>query len=240
MDPSRDHQYSDLPQVVPVTDHFPERVHPLSATLTGDTKTDQQPNYSKKAPGSGKRICGLAARTFWIVSAIAAVVLVAAAVGGGVAAGLALRSNNNNNNNKGSVSTAASKASASSKHTVKPTTSEPAFVTSTKVVGPTKTLFRDCPSSNDTLYSVSLDSKAYVFRKYCGTVIIGNGDDVVNRPVTSLNACINLCAGYNSKNATKIAAGTSEVWCVFLSRSLWHFLCLSFHLPSEPEFMASR
>lgn len=238
MDPFRDHQYSDLPQVVPVTDQFPERVHPLSATLTGDTKTDQQPDYSNKAPGSGKRICGLAARTFWIVSAIAAVVLVAAAVGGGVAGALALRSNNNNN--KSSISTTAPKASASSKHTVKPTTSEPSSVTSTKVVGPTKTLFRDCPSSNDTLYSVSLDSKDYVFRKYCGTVIIGNGDDVVNKPVTSLNACINLCAGYNSNNATKIAAGTSEVWCVFLSRSLRHLLSLCFPLPSESEFMASR
>ncbi|KAK9778231.1 hypothetical protein SCAR479_05201 [Seiridium cardinale] len=78
--------------------------------------------------------------------------------------------------------------------------------TTTEIVGPNKTLYRDCPSSNDTLYSPP-DANDQQFRKLCNNRYLGSTHNVVNKASASLNDCIGLCAQYNVKNMTEIKSG---------------------------------
>ncbi|KAF3770461.1 hypothetical protein M406DRAFT_66868 [Cryphonectria parasitica EP155] len=208
-----DHHYSDSPQVVPdtgqrlqvVTDpnQFPEPVY----------ASQPFPRYDKAPPAvasrptplpAKKRICRLAPRTFYIVLGVSLAMIIGAAVGGGV--GAALTSQKSNESSTGDSSSSSASSSSFSSPPTK-TSTKPVSVTTTDVVGPTSTLYRDCPSSNNTLYSVTFGSEEYVFRKFCNTNLLGNADDMVNKPVTDLNACIDLCAEYNNMNATEIAQG---------------------------------
>lgn len=175
-------------------------------------------------------ICGLRKRTFWILLGVALVV-VAAAVGGGVGGALASRSSNdattsssgsNSNSNSNDASTSQSSAQSTSNSPTPTTstsssTSSTQVVTTTTLIGPTNspqpTLLRDCPSSNNTLYTVTYGSKSYQFRKLCNDAYLNvNG---VTAPVqgvfSTLDECIDKCAIYNRNNATGIAAGTDPL-----------------------------
>lgn len=94
-----------------------------------------------------------------------------------------------------------------------PTMEPKISVTATTIVGPTSTIVRDCPSSNDTLYDVTLGNTKMSFRKECGISIVGTGvnQNAVVKVVSSLDECIDLCAAYNINNRTRIAAGTDKV-----------------------------
>ena len=183
-----------------------------------------------------KRICGFAVSTFWILLVVGAIVVIGAAVGGGVGGSLASKSSKNSSSlssiavqsGSGTTTPAASSFSstavqsgsgtttpAASSHSTGPITSSPTStpaVTTTKLPGPTTTLLRDCPSSNNTLYSVDIGS-VMTFRKICNLSYQNslNGFAVVNSPTTSLDDCVNLCAAYNVQNQTEIAAGESDV-----------------------------
>lgn len=179
-------------------------------------------------PGAGpkKRICGLASRLFWILFAVTAVIIVGAAVGVGVGVGLSISNRSQsaqsssesaaststtNPTSLGVVSTSVS-ASASASDTPTTTTAESTSVTTTDVVGPSSTLFRDCPSSDKTLHDVTLGNDTYVFRKFCSTVLVATGDNVISTPMADLNSCINQCAKYNYNSASEIDSGESAVW----------------------------
>lgn len=103
-----------------------------------------------------------------------------------------------------------SSSDAASSTTPTPTTQEPpTLTTSTEVVGPTQTLYRDCPSSNNTIYN-GAGSSLYQFRKICARSFKQPPVNVINQAVGSLNDCIDLCAAYNISNKTEIAAGKSS------------------------------
>ncbi|KAH7366585.1 hypothetical protein BKA66DRAFT_470538 [Pyrenochaeta sp. MPI-SDFR-AT-0127] len=156
-------------------------------------------------------ICGLRKRTFWIV-VIVAIVVVAAAVGGGVGGALSSRNSSNSSNNTPQASQSGAQLSSSTTPT--PTSAEPTTsVTATQLIGPTATILRDCPSSNNTIYSATFGSSTMQFRKACEISFLNaNGiENVIGRPVNSLNDCINLCAAYNINNRTQIASGSSRL-----------------------------
>ncbi|KAF1915940.1 hypothetical protein BDU57DRAFT_210898 [Ampelomyces quisqualis] len=165
------------------------------------------------------KICGLRRRTAWI-ALIVATVVVLAAVGGGVGAALASRnSNDTSTSNANKVDAPASEPPAvssiwTSAPTPTPTATESSTtITTTSIVGPSSTLFRDCPSSNDTLYDVVTGETKMTFRKECSISFVNaNGiQSNFGKPVNSLNDCIDLCAAYNISNKTQIAAGTNRI-----------------------------
>lgn len=183
-----------------------------------------------------RRICGLTPMLFYVLLAVGVVVIVGAGVGGSVGGVLASHSSSNNSKSisgSGSTTKAASSASTTTP-TATTSSNQVASVTTTEVVGPTATLYRDCPSSNDTLYSVSFGSDEYIYRKYCSMSLVDDAKTVVNQPTTDLDSyvsllfslhifllythiylnvphsCINLCAVYNLQNATEIADGDSQ------------------------------
>lgn len=75
---------------------------------------------------------------------------------------------------------------------------------------PTQTLYRDCPSSNDTIYD-ALSSPTFQFRKTCNGAYKWVKEAVVNKPVASLNDCVDLCASHNKNSAADINAGNASL-----------------------------
>ncbi|OBT43101.1 hypothetical protein VE00_05535 [Pseudogymnoascus sp. WSF 3629] len=103
-----------------------------------------------------------------------------------------------------------SKSTLSSTTTPSPTSTTPSLTT-TEIRGPSATLLSDCPSSNNTLYSVDIGS-VMSFRKICGLSYPNDlGSTVVNVATKSLNDCINLCAAYNVQIRADIKAGKAAV-----------------------------
>jgi len=175
-------------------------------------------NYGGNVPPPGsKRICGLASRTFWMVAGVIGIVVVAAAVGGGVGGALASKSTQNAASTSSTQSAGsaqgASTSSSSAPSSPSSSTSTVALSTSTITGGsPEYTLLSDCPSSNNTLYTVNVGQEMS-FRKICGKAYLNaiNGGDVVNLRTLSLDDCIVECATYNFQNKTAIAAGQNNV-----------------------------
>jgi hypothetical protein len=167
-----------------------------------------------------RTICGLQRRTFWIV-AIVAIIVVAAAAGGGIGGALATKSSSKSNdaNDAGAGAGAARQSpppetSISTSIAPTPTSAQSSTtITTTSIVGPTSTIYRDCPSSNGSLYDVTLGDTKMSFRKACEiSYLNSNGiDNAYGKPVKSLNECIDLCAAFNINNKTQIAAGTSRI-----------------------------
>jgi hypothetical protein len=176
--------------------------------------TPPYPDHGYSSKVHKNRICGLKARRFWILfSIITAVVVIGAAVGGGIGGSMAARSQkskdssstttgqpSNDTVTSASSSSASSSSASNTNNTATPTSSKPIAVTTTEVIGPSQTLYRDCPSSNGTLYDVTLGPRVYSFRKLCNTVLIAIGNNVVTTPTNDLNTCINRCAEYNFQN----------------------------------------
>lgn len=163
-----------------------------------------------------RTICGIRKRTFWIVLIVAIIVIVAA-VGGGVGGALANRSSSTSQASSQSQSPAPSGAKstapASLSTTPTPTSSETtASLSTSTIAGPTSTILRDCPSSNDTLYTTNFGSSKMQFRKACEISFTGapGQKDSLATPVASLDECINLCAAYNIQNRTEIENRTGR------------------------------
>jgi hypothetical protein len=153
------------------------------------------------------QVCGLSRKTFWILVAAAAVVIItAAALGGGLGVGL---SQNKNTTASPQQTSTLSTSSTSTTYASASTTSSNANLVVTAQVGTVGgtlvTLYRDCPSTNDSLYSIQYNSTTYEFRKLCNMKFINTVQSVnrVDQPASSLNDCINLCAAWNENNVTK-------------------------------------
>ncbi|KAM0425758.1 hypothetical protein ACHAPT_009007 [Fusarium lateritium] len=196
---SRD--YSDL-QVVP------DRSYPEVVQFDKDPANKiiaEQPQATPR-----RRICGLPPKWFWI-ALIAVVLITGAVVGGAVGGTQANKSSNDTPSDSASTepdqATTGSDKSTSEASKASPTTAS--FSTRT-LIGPTQTLYRDCPSADDTIYE-ALGSSDYKFRKRCNVGITGSPNNVVNIPATSLDDCIDKCASYNEKNKTEIASRQSSI-----------------------------
>jgi hypothetical protein len=208
--------YSDK-QLVPESDYSGLQ-HNKEEVIIGATLADRdtmKEHYEAQAPRK-QRICGIAAKTFWIVLAVLIIVIVAAAVGGGVGAS-ALRKNSNkssaatNSSPQSRTTTSAPSSPSTGPVTSSATTTTSPSVSTTQVVGPSTTLLRDCPSSDNTIYDVTLGTAQKMsFRKKCNASFLSNKVNAVRDQTTDLDDCINLCAAFNIQNKTEIQAGTSD------------------------------
>lgn len=176
-------------------------------------------NGGNAPPPDSKRICGLASRTFWVVAGVIGIVVVAAAVGGGVGGALASKSTHaestTSTSSMQSVGSTQGASASSSSPSSSPSSPTNAVALSTSTItggSPEYTLLSDCPSSNNTLYTVNV-GQDMSFRKVCGGSYLNalNAGDVVNLRTPSLDDCIVECATYNIQNKTAIAAGQSNV-----------------------------
>lgn len=163
-------------------------------------------------PPPHKRILGLRRRWFWLIIGIVSIVIIAGAAAGGAIAATSTRDKSSPSPSATSSAvpnTESSSRIASSTDTPTRTTTTP--ITTTTLIGPTQTLYRDCPSSNDTIYQ-ALDSPSFKFRKTCAGYYVGgtNPDAPVNRPAASLNDCLDMCATYNINNKADIHSGKSK------------------------------
>lgn len=203
-------------------ERLPEEPH-TEERYSGEQHPDEHhPEVGPSESGTGKRVCGLAPRLFWILLSIIAVVMIGAAVGVGVGVSIANRSQSAESSSSSSTSAlsttsdppASTGSSLIMSSTPTPTTTQSTSVTTTSIVGASTTLYRDCPSSDNTLHDITLGEKTYTFRKFCSTVLLTIGDNsLVNQATTDLNTCINKCALYNYQNASEIAAG-DPAWYV--------------------------
>ncbi|KAJ4328959.1 hypothetical protein N0V84_000530 [Fusarium piperis] len=195
---SRD--YSDL-QVVP------DQSYPEVVPQFGKDPTDKIPVEPPQQATPPKRICGLPPKRFWIV--VVAVVLITGAVIGGAVGGTQASKSKSNDDAPSSAATTEADQATTDSTTTSPTSTTVSLSTST-LIGPTQTLYRDCPSSNDTIYE-AIGSSHYKFRKRCNVGFAGSPNNVVNMPATSLDDCIDKCATYNENNKTEIASRESNV-----------------------------
>ena len=227
------HPHSNLEVVAPPANdthkypyYSPEGPIPAYPNATDTNKIAyESATYERPAP---QTICGLRRRTFWILVAVV-IVVVAAAVGGGVGGALASRSSSDSNSNSNSDSNSNSNSDtetaqsstqlSSTALTLTPSTPTPStqVVTATNILGPANspepTLLRDCPSSNNSIYSVTYGSTSYQFRKLCNNAFLNvNGVTAqVGGVVRTLDDCIDRCAIYNRNNATEIQAGRNPI-----------------------------
>lgn len=187
--------------------------------------SDNRPEPAPQHTPSNRRVGGLSNRAFWALIVLAVVIIIAAGVGGGIGGGLS-RQNKVGPTTQEQPSTTTSFASVSTNVSASPsstrgfstttailgTTTSSAQLSLTQEIGPTETLFRDCPSSNDTIYSASFGTTDYEFRKLCGLTIVNSVPDTnaVNQAASSLNDCIDMCAAWNANNAT---AGSGNLIC---------------------------
>jgi hypothetical protein len=199
------------------TDNPPEAV-PSAGTDTNKIAYESA-EYEQAAP---QKICGLRKKTFWILLGVALVVI-AAAVGGGVGGALASRSSSESSKSTNGSNSVSSSTPESTRYlsttppSTTPTPSPTVVISKSTIIGPSTsavpTLYRDCPSSNDTLYSVTYGATSYQYRKLCNnayTNINGVGTSVQG-VFSTLNECIDKCASYNRANATGIRAGTDPL-----------------------------
>ncbi|TVY39382.1 hypothetical protein LSUB1_G004333 [Lachnellula subtilissima] len=196
----------------------------LEVDTTKHNPTESHSNSEKQAYNSAipynRRLCGLAPRNFWIIAVVGTIVMIGAAVGGGVGGSLASKSNSTAESPatvaESSVQplTTSTASIVQSTDSTTPSLTSTVALTTTQITGPSYTLLRDCPSSNNTLYGISLGSTNMNFRKVCGKTYLNtlsSSQNAVNQKSSSLDNCINLCATYNVQNASAIASGQNNV-----------------------------
>ncbi|MCJ1441590.1 MAG: hypothetical protein MMC23_002079 [Stictis urceolatum] len=169
--------------------------------------------YGAPPPSSGqgmssepRRMCGMKRRTFFIVAAIAAIVVIGAVVGGAVGATVNKGSSSSNSNDGIAQTTGSTPSHTSTSpgtNSVGVQTTAPAssttnngITTTTISSSPTQTFVSDCPSSNNTIYSIKQDGNTLNYHKVCAADI-GNDPNKhisIHQTTSSLDECIKLCA----------------------------------------------
>ncbi|KAK4890522.1 hypothetical protein LTR27_010803 [Elasticomyces elasticus] len=148
--------------------------------------------HQKERPNSTRRICGLSLMAFWALIVVVTIVVVGATVGGGVGGSLASKSGSRSHgpdtytsgSNTASTYFATDVPLTSTALNETSTTPTSVMLTTTEVIGPTTTLMRDCPSSNDTIYSTGSSGGPMLFRKFCGVNLFHVGGDDALASVT--------------------------------------------------------
>lgn len=145
-------------------------------------------------------------RQFWYVAAVIVFVIIAVAVGVGVGAGIGLAKKNsrqilarpttNATTSASAVLSASATAAAvlSASASVSATASTAASATSSSATS-TSTSLTDCPAANGTTYKVPGSSTSFL--RLCGIDYSGTGAavDLSHLPATSMDDCMNDCAG---------------------------------------------
>lgn len=192
-------------------------------TLYGASAHDWEAKARMEPPTPKRRTCGVEWTRRNICLLVVGIVLLVGGVAGGVVGGLLLSRANQNASRpaskspigdtpSSSASTSASASAPASVSTLPSSTTaggRATLTTSTEVVGPTQTLYRDCPSSNNTVYR-GAGSDAFQFRVICGASYKQPHANVVNQKAASLRDCVDLCVAYNISNKTAIASGLSS------------------------------
>lgn len=175
-----------------------------------------QPVLSTYPPPTSQQrgICGLRTKTFWIICAVGSVIVVGAIIGGVVGGLQASKSKTEPITSSAPASTSASHIQSPPVTTMSTKTKASEISTSISIAtlptgGGLRTLYYDCPSSNNTVYE-SQGKSEYQFVKRCGESFTGTPNDYVNQKANSLNECIDLCIAYNQKNEAAIKSGDSE------------------------------
>ncbi|MCJ1472947.1 hypothetical protein MMC13_001596 [Lambiella insularis] len=215
------HPYKDAPSDLEVNESSPAK-YPDQAPEPYTTYNPQAPqSYTPYTPyhpqSSGPSlICGLRRRTFFIILAASTVVILAAAIGGGVGGSLSSKSSQSVTPvsaptssaplssaaaaSAGTSSSSSAISSAAPSTTPTPTTSSAPSLTTSTIVSATQTLLRDCPSSNDTIYTVTLGTAQQNFVKNCSMVWVADkttSDNFIVQQTVSLDDCVQLCAQFN-------------------------------------------
>ncbi|TAQ91091.1 hypothetical protein B7494_g675 [Chlorociboria aeruginascens] len=220
------HSYSDLEAINLPTRH-PEQVPEVyQAILKGGN-----PNTAR-LPDSATHnvICGVKRRIFLIALAIAVVILMAATLGGCLGGVLSKKESGSGGSGDPSQAVTFSPSQALLP-TTSPTTSSSTTATSslttsldaaqtltgTSPDGISEILYRDCPSSNNTLLPITTahNPQTFLFRKICGRHIVGIQPltNYVNQFSTSLDVCITACGVYNSgASASNAQLCTGVCW----------------------------
>ena len=167
-----------------------------------------------RPPSKQKRICGLRVQLFWIVFAAASILVAGAIIGGVVGSLQASKSKPQPMNSSAPTTTSASRVESPATTMMGTKTKASEISTSISIAtlptgGGLRTLYYDCPSSNNTIYE-SQGKQEYQFVKRCGESFTGTANDYVNQKANSLNECIDLCIAYNQKNEAAIESGDSE------------------------------
>lgn len=188
---------------------FPEAYNRTSVLHDSNTRqVEQQPTRQAV-------ICGIPRKKFCLLALIAvALIIIAAVVGGVVGATQGSKAKTPPPPSQTTDPSQATKASSStspsgSLTSATRTTLSSAAKTSTEI-SPTQTLYRDCPSSNDTIYD-ALSSPTFQFRKTCSGAYKWVKQAVVNKPAASLNDCVDLCASHNKNSAADINTGNASL-----------------------------
>ncbi|KAI1176848.1 hypothetical protein F4777DRAFT_235669 [Nemania sp. FL0916] len=217
--------HSDL-EVVPGT--APQIIYGDPPEVAHSSDSEAVPSHEKDNSGDStptkqgrRRICGLSTGAFLIVLGIFVWLITLGGTVGGILGGL--HSKDDSDGRSGSPREGAFTSPSSTilntplppsvSIDTTPTTTTPQ-VSTTTVTLPSTTLYRDCPSSNGTLYNVTYGSEEpLIFRKLCEASFrhVVNFNDLIMEPKVSLNDCINTCADYNNANKTAIASGGQAV-----------------------------
>ncbi|KAM3444070.1 hypothetical protein NHJ13734_001549 [Beauveria thailandica] len=199
--------YSDLEVYhgTAATGPIPVQEEKIFTQITTDRQKSSNLNDSKPPSRRAQNsLCGVRfPRTRALLLVLLFVLL--AAVAAGIAAGLVVAKGSKSRGSSSSGEVISSSSATPTSSTQGPAT----LVTSTEVVSPTQTLYRDCPSSNNTIYN-GKGSSLYQFRKICARSYKQPPVNLVNQPVASLNDCIDICAEYNIRNKTAITSGQSN------------------------------
>lgn len=201
------HHYSGL-EVVPGTSPqvvadptMPEAIAgPVKSPATEKIAYFQAPDQ----PARTQRVCGLSRKLFYSLLA-AAVILVIGAIAGGVGGALSQRNKASNQEAASDNSTANETAQGGTTTQSVASATTSTAVEATAVVGPSSTLWRDCPGANDTVYTATKTDQQY--RKLCNSLYYGVKGNIINERTASLNDCIDTCAAWNVEAEANITAG---------------------------------
>ncbi|KAJ0417624.1 hypothetical protein BJY00DRAFT_315736 [Aspergillus carlsbadensis] len=191
---SPSNRYSDLEPASQTTLFAHDGLHPWNP-----------PAIEPKDISERGRMCGIRKTTFWILVAAAVVIFAAAGLGAGLGVGLSQNSNEASQEPVTTTITRPATATATATPTTTPSLPEASITASRGTINDvTVVLYRDCPSTNITLYSVNFDTTTYQFRKACNAHVVREGQypNLVRQVASSLNDCMNLCAMYNYLNTT--------------------------------------
>lgn len=166
-----------------------EAKHTKCTTLTNhisregdyDSNTTPEPHSTDPEvlaqPRPIQHICGLRPRTFYIILAIVCALIIGGGIGGGLGGGLS-KKNTAAAPATNSPTSSPTQPSNTDSTTLSPQTSGPSSTTTSSstipkttftLAGSDRTLVRDCPESNNTIYKGASDGTGELYyRKRCG------------------------------------------------------------------------
>ena len=153
-----------------------------------------------------------------ILAGLLTIIVILAGVRGGIGGSLANRDKVNTDisltaqsSPSSSLASSATGASSSTGIALPTSALQPPRSTIT-MVGPTATLLRECPSSNDTIYTVRLGSLEQQCRKLCSAAFLAIKSDsgnFIKQFTLSLDDCIGLCVQWNG-NGYRSTSGLTQ------------------------------